>query len=110
MKKKRRIVNWEEMIREIKEHNIFELKTGIKFKRRGQFYVTSCPFHQEKTPSLILFGVQWANQGIGWRCFGCGSGGSIIDFYKEHEGVSFYQAVIELARIFKIKIKWENVS
>lgn len=107
MNKKRRIVNWQEVIWEIKEHHIFELKTGIKLRRRGQFRVAFCPFHKEKTPSLILFGIQWG--AIGWRCFGCGEGGSIIDFYRLHKNVSFERAVVELARFFKIKFKWENV-
>ena len=34
----------------------------------------SCPFHDDRTPSLHAFG-----RGLGWRCFGCGACGSIFD-------------------------------
>lgn len=34
-----------------------------------------CPFHSEKTASLKIY-----NGGRGWHCYGCGSGGSVIDF------------------------------
>jgi DNA primase len=33
-----------------------------------------CPFHDDRTPSLHAYGP-----GRGWRCFGCGAGGSIFD-------------------------------
>ena len=47
-----------------------------------------CPFHGEKEPSLKVY----KNTG-GWHCFGCGKGGSVIDFVMEHEGCSFPTAV-----------------
>ena len=34
----------------------------------------SCPFHDDRTPSLHAYG-----RGLGWRCFGCGACGSIFD-------------------------------
>jgi hypothetical protein len=34
-----------------------------------------CPFHEDRTPSLHCY----PDDG-GWHCFGCGAGGSIIDF------------------------------
>ena len=34
-----------------------------------------CPFHAEKTPSFTIF------PDGGFRCFGCGAQGSIIDFH-----------------------------
>ena len=47
-----------------------------------------CPFHGERAPSLKVY----AGSG-GWHCFGCGRGGSVIDFVMEHEGCSFPVAV-----------------
>lgn len=35
-----------------------------------------CPFHQEKSPSLNIYAA-----GRKFHCFGCGAGGSVIDFY-----------------------------
>ena len=47
-----------------------------------------CPFHGEKTPSLKVY------KGTGgWHCYGCGKGGSVIDFVMEHENCDFQTAV-----------------
>lgn len=45
-----------------------------------------CPFHGEKTASLKL-------HRSGWYCYGCGVGGSVIDFVMRHDGCTFYDAV-----------------
>ena len=45
-----------------------------------------CPFHAEKTASLKL-------HKSGWYCYGCGKGGSVIDFVMLHESYTFPQAV-----------------
>ena len=47
-----------------------------------------CPFHGERNPSLKVY----QNTG-GWHCFGCGRGGSVIDFVMEHENCRFQAAV-----------------
>jgi len=47
-----------------------------------------CPFHGERNPSLKIY----PNTG-GWHCFGCGRGGSVIDFVMEHENCRFQAAV-----------------
>ena len=47
-----------------------------------------CPFHGDKDPSLKIY-----KGSKGWHCFGCGRGGSVIDFVKEHEGCDFRTAV-----------------
>ena len=47
-----------------------------------------CPFHGEKTGSLKVY-----KGARGWHCYGCGRGGSVIDFVMEHEGCDFATAV-----------------
>ena len=47
-----------------------------------------CPFHGEKDPSLKVY-----KDTGGWHCFGCGRGGSVIDFVMEHENCDFSTAV-----------------
>lgn len=54
--------------------------------------VGRCPFHQEKTPS---FSVNRERQIF--YCFGCGKGGDAIAFLREHEGLSFVEALRQLA-------------
>ena len=59
--------------------------------------VMPCPFHGEKNPSLRIY----PNRG-GWHCFGCGRGGSVIDFVQEHEGCSFRVAVRAIDNALKL--------
>lgn len=54
-----------------------------------------CPFHQDSDASLKVY------QGDrGWYCFGCGQGGSVIDFVMQYLGLSFSDAVQELGRMY----------
>jgi DNA primase len=47
-----------------------------------------CPFHGDTDASLKVY------KGTGgWHCYGCGRGGSVIDFVMEHEGCDFRTAV-----------------
>ncbi len=61
-------------------------------KRAGSSYRALCPFHQEKTPS---FHVSPGRQTF--KCFGCGTGGSIFRFVMEYEHVDFPTSVRRLA-------------
>ena len=62
-------------------------------KRSGANLFGLCPFHSEKTPS---FSVSPDKQI--YHCFGCGKGGSVINFIMEIENLSFPDAVEFLAR------------
>lgn len=62
-------------------------------KRAGANYKGLCPFHQEKTPSFIVF-----PQSQNFHCFGCGKGGDLFTFYMGVENVEFREALRELAR------------
>ena len=62
-------------------------------KRSGSNLFGLCPLHSEKTPS---FSVSPDKQI--YHCFGCGKGGSVINFIMEIENLSFPDAVEFLAR------------
>lgn len=113
MKKKRRTIsNFEEVVCEIKGHGILELKFMFpeltRGKFRGDLYFIKCPFHDERKASLCIYDKRAS--GEGFRCFGCGAGDSIIDYYMKRKGVAFIDAVIDLCKIFKIKMKWKNID
>jgi DNA primase len=67
--------------------------THVQLKKAGANYSGLCPFHTEKSPS---FTVSPSKQF--YHCFGCGAHGTAIGFLIEHTGLSFPQAVEELAR------------
>lgn len=64
----------------------------VELKQSGQNYVGLCPFHSEKTPS---FSVNPERQF--YHCFGCQTGGNVINFIMETEHLSFPEAVTKLA-------------
>ncbi len=49
----------------------------VQLKKAGRSYKGLCPFHQEKTPSFIVF----PDSG-NFHCFGCGKGGDAFTFYQ----------------------------
>lgn len=58
-----------------------------------------CPFHREKTASLKIY----PGHG-GWHCFGCGAGGSVIDFVMRLFDLTFQQAIIRLSSDFGLDL------
>lgn len=66
----------------------------VQLKKAGRNFKACCPFHQERTPSFIVF----PDSGT-WRCFGaCGAGGDVFDFVMRVENVPFRDALELLAR------------
>jgi hypothetical protein len=55
----------------------------------GGFMV--CPFHGDHDASLKIYDTKGGHSG--WHCFGCGRGGSVIDFVMENDGCNFQRAV-----------------
>ena len=56
-----------------------------------------CPFHGDKDASLKVY----PGSG-GWHCFGCGKGGSVVDFVMEHEGCDFRTAVTAIDKAMRL--------
>jgi DNA primase len=62
---------------------------GIQLARHGADLIGRCPFHDDKTPSLVISPKKNL-----WHCLGaCATGGSAIDWVMKSEGVSFRHAV-----------------
>ena len=61
-------------------------------KSGGASWKGLCPFHGEKTPSFQVHGDRQY-----FHCFGCGAGGDVIEFVKRSDGVTFPDAVRQLA-------------
>ena len=77
----------------------------VELKRAGANLMGLCPFHGEKSPS---FSVNPAKQF--YYCFGCGAGGDAIRFLTEHLGLSFVEAVRDLAQGAGLTVPEEEVS
>ena len=63
-----------------------------RLQRAGREFKACCPFHNEKTPSFTV------NDEKGfYHCFGCGAHGDAIRWLTDQRGLSFMDAVKELA-------------
>lgn len=71
----------------------------VQLKKQGKQYTGLCPFHGEKSPS---FSVSPEKQV--YHCFGCGAGGNVFTFLREHEGYSFTDSVKYLADLASIPL------
>ena len=77
----------------IDKNDIVEyISRSVHLKRAGSTYKGLCPFHKEKTPS---FSVSPDKQLF--YCFGCGKGGTVINFAMQQENLDFVEAVKLLA-------------
>ena len=87
--------------REVKSRvNIIEIVGDyVPLKRSGNAHWGLCPFHAEKTPS---FSVSQERQSF--HCFGCGKGGDAFTFLMEMEGLSFREALEQLAERAGVKL------
>jgi DNA primase len=69
-------------------------KCGIPVNHQG---FASCPFHHERTASLRVYPEM-----RGWHCFGCGNGGSVINFVMQFYEISFDAAVFKINYDFQL--------
>ena len=76
---------------------------SVPLKKAGSNYVACCPFHQEKSPS---FTVSPSKQF--YHCFGCGAHGSALSFLIEYQGMSFVDAVEDLAKSVGLTVPQET--
>jgi len=75
----------------------------LALKRAGKEFQALCPFHDERTPSFAV-----VPQKQFFHCFGCGAHGSALKFLMDYEGLSFPDAVEQLAAQLGMKVPREN--
>ncbi len=83
-------------VEEIKERLdvVDVISAYVPLRKSGRVYKALCPFHQEKTPSFVVYPETGT-----WRCFGaCGTGGDVFAFVMKRENVDFREALEILAR------------
>lgn len=86
--------------------NIVEVVSEfVTLRKSGSNYKGLCPFHDEKTPSFYVSPARGT-----CHCFGCGKGGTPINFIMEHEQMTYPEALRWLARKYHIEIKERELS
>lgn len=77
----------DEIKKRLPAREVFE-RYGFHMNHAG---FTCCPFHGEKTASCKVYP---GNRG--WHCFGCHSGGDVLDFAQQYFGLNYQEAAAKL--------------
>ncbi|MFR1787131.1 MAG: CHC2 zinc finger domain-containing protein [Ruthenibacterium lactatiformans] len=64
------------------------VQSYVQLRHRGRTHTGLCPFHNEKTPSFVVYPETQS-----FYCFGCGAGGDVITFIKKINNVDYMKAV-----------------
>jgi len=96
-----------DQVAEVKERvDIVEvISTYLTLKKAGSNFKVACPFHNEKTPSMMISPERQT-----FKCFGCGEGGDVITFIEKIEGLDFYNALKLLADRAGVKLKSQSIK
>lgn len=74
----------------------------VRLENRSGRFMGLCPFHNEKTPSFSV------NPDLKlYHCFGCGKGGTVLNFIMEMDKLTFPEAVESLAKRFGVTLQYE---
>ena len=84
----------QEYIQEVVRRNDIEEIIGqyVQLRRRGRTATGLCPFHNEKTPSFVVYPDTQS-----FYCFGCGAAGDVISFVRKYNNLGYVEAVKQLA-------------
>lgn len=75
----------------------------VQLKKGGANFLGLCPFHGERSPSFTVSPTKQF-----YHCFGCGAHGTAITFMMEFSGLSFPEAVRELAQSAGMTVPHES--
>ena len=64
---------------------------GVALRGKGRVRQGVCPFHQEAEGSFTVY-----SDSERFYCFGCGSGGDVLDFVQRMEGLTLPEAIRRL--------------
>ena len=72
----------------------------VQLRQAGRNFKGLCPFHNEKTPSFVVFPDSQS-----YHCFGCGKSGDIFSFVMDTENLEFGDALTRLAERANVEIR-----
>lgn len=75
----------------------------VPLKKAGANYQACCPFHNEKSPSFTVSPTKQF-----YHCFGCGAHGTAIGFLMEYAGLSYPDAIRDLAGKMGVQVPEEK--
>ena len=90
-----------ELVQRIKDATdlVALLGQSVKLRKQGAAWVGLCPFHSERSPSFQVL----PDRGF-YHCFGCGKHGDAFTWIMEREGLTFLEAMEQLARFAGVEL------
>lgn len=64
-----------------------------------------CPFHTEKTASMVIDDVK----GV-YHCFGCGAGGDVFNFVMQYLGLDFYNSIRYIDNLYGLNLLNQRIT
>ncbi|MEK7604797.1 MAG: CHC2 zinc finger domain-containing protein [Patescibacteria group bacterium] len=104
---RRRITRLATLLLKVDIVQVVEHYLGKVLVQKGQnkgAYVTICPFHNEKSPSLAVIRNQFFAPHGFFHCLGCGIHGNAITFVMERTGLSKKDAIDAVMKITKVTV------
>ncbi|MBR5495821.1 MAG: DNA primase, partial [Oscillospiraceae bacterium] len=81
------------------------ISSYVNLSRDGRNKKCLCPFHSEKTASMVVYSNTQS-----FYCFGCGAGGDVITFIMKIENLSYIEAIRFLANRVGMAIPEDDYS
>ncbi|MDO4801923.1 MAG: DNA primase, partial [Prevotellaceae bacterium] len=78
---------------------------GITLKKSGINFIGLCPFHADRTASLVVSPTKQI-----FKCFACGEGGDVYKWFENRENMSYPEAVKKVAAEVGIKVEEEEMT
>ncbi len=94
---------YEELL--LRTESVELVRPSVALNQKGDRFWGLCPFHSEKTPSFSVS----RERGM-FYCFGCGTGGTAIQFLMKTENLPFIEAVRELAERAGLHVPDDDTS
>lgn len=71
------------------------ISQDIELRPAGRTFKARCPFHEDRTPSFVVYPETGR-----WWCFGaCNDGGDVINYIQRARDCGFREAIAELKRL-----------
>lgn len=78
---------------------------GVELQKKGSYFTGRCPIHEDKKPSFAVYPKTQT-----FKCYGCGSGGDVVDFVEKMENCDKKTALETLKARYLIQSATEGAK
>jgi DNA primase len=75
----------------------------IPLVKKGKNFFGLCPFHDDHDPSLSISPDKQI-----YKCFVCGAGGNVFNFVKDHEKITYSEAIVKVAAMVSYPLEYNQ--